>query len=244
MTALYIHQLEVVASHRTVLSIEGLYAEAGEVLGVCGGAGAGKTVLCRVLTETPNDSMRIVSGRILCGRSDLVRAPDHITTAIMSIAKLDRDSLEAAEKAAVRLVVVDSMSAHQNSGAAVPLSGLQTWAQATGIAAIVVDRRPELFETTCAATAVLCGGRLVEQFRRETAADPFVHPYRAALRTGDSAPTPQIAVGCPFGSRCQNATDACTTTALSVQHIDLDHTTTCHRWREIDMPTATRTAAA
>ncbi len=55
---------------------------------------------------------------------------------------------------------------------------------------------------------------------------------------------PAHADGCPYRSRCRHATDACVAASLSVQHIDLDHTTTCVRWRDLGPRQTARDAAA
>src|SRR4051794_33466020 len=75
MAALRVRDLEVAAGDTTILHGVGLDLEPGEILGIVGESGTGKSTLCRAIARILPTGMRVRAGTAQIGGTDLLGPP-------------------------------------------------------------------------------------------------------------------------------------------------------------------------
>ncbi len=209
MTLLYVHKLTVLdATGRERLSQVSFDIEPGQILGLAGGPGAGKSLLCQLLTGRVPDGFRVSGGRILFGDRDLT-------------AGLEGKDAIAARQPAIRLYDADATEI--------------TGDPPRDCGGLVTAQDPMTLVDCCDEIAVLCVGRLVERAPAQELVRAPQHPYTQSLladpgRTNRATPT---SGGCPFGHDCSFAESACGDTAPTLQSVSAHHATACIRWRAL-----------
>lgn len=217
MTLLYVHQLSVAdSSGRLLLDKVSLHLDSGQVLGIAGGPGAGKSLLCDIVSGAVLDGLSIVTGRILIGNSDLAAEPS-LNEGVVAFGKTGNRMRDA-------LVTIYDRPAD------VPAESLSA---ETGT--LVMARSPTELAPICDEIAVLCAGRLVERGPAKTLLAAPRHPYTEALITDEDQPEEalSVAAGCVWRPACRHAIDACSTAAIRMQMVAPDHATACARRRDL-----------
>lgn len=209
MTLLYIHALTVAdAAGNRLLDRLSLDVDAGQVLGLSGGPGAGKSLLRDIVSGAMPAGLEIAGGRILFGNRDLAAEP-----------RLMDD----------RNVPEPPIPIYEHPSAA------PAGRDASDTGAIVIDRDPAALAYICDEIAVLCAGRLVERAPSRELINAPRHPYTRALLEGDGSDfgLGSGTDGCPFRPTCPQSEAACDQATMRLQMISADHATACTRWRAL-----------
>jgi ABC-type dipeptide/oligopeptide/nickel transport system ATPase component len=217
VTLLYVHRLSVAdAEGHHVLDGVSFHLDPGQVLGIAGGSGAGKRLLCDLLSGARPDGLAITEGRILLGNRDLAADP------------WQNDGTVAFSESGERLR--KTLIALYDNPTAVPEHPVTP-----DTAALVIDRSPAALVPICDEIAILCAGRLVEHGPAQALVESPRHPYTEALIAADGTPAEITTArdGCPYRPACRHAIDACATTALRLQMTTPDHATACARRRDL-----------
>jgi|TARA_B100000315_G_C14454509_1_gene530745 ABC-type dipeptide/oligopeptide/nickel transport system ATPase component len=231
VTVLYVHELTVNSGTGDALREISFHLDAGEILGLIGGAKAGKTALCRALVGLLEPPSRISDGKIFFENRDLAALDSTALAEVRNrgltvIEEASADDLAAARTAAPRILAVASE---------VPAESLQQLMRLrddAGTAIILAAREGRTIVPACDAIAVLCGGRLVERAPRDTWLTASRHPYSQALQA-DPAPDGAAAItGCPYRGPCPRVGAGCETADMRLQLVEPDHSTACVRWRD------------
>ncbi len=105
----------------------------------------------------------------------------------------------------------------------------------------------------CDQVAVMYLGQLVENAPTRELFAGSKHPYTKALLSAipsldpdhkgkaqkleGEIPSPASPPsGCKFHTRCPHAIDICKSSEPALEHITVNHTVSCHRWKELDVP--------
>ena len=217
MTLLYVHQLSAAdSSGRLVLDGVSLHLDPGQVVGIAGGPGAGKSLLCSIVAGAIPDGLSVVGGRILLGNRDLAATPWQNDGVVAY--GIDGDRLR------------DVLISIYDSPADVPSAPASR-----EIGTLVIDRSPAALAPICDDIAVLCAGRLVERGPAKSVLEAPRHPYTEALIAGDNRLEDAAAAlaGCPWRPSCRHAIESCATAPMRLQMVAPDHATLCARRRDL-----------
>jgi ABC-type dipeptide/oligopeptide/nickel transport system ATPase component len=218
VTLLYAHELTVADdAGRRVLEGVSLHLDAGQVLGLAGGPGDGKTVLAQALAGTLPAGLRIAGGRILVGNLDFAAEPA-LNDGVVAFNA-------AGEPLRATLVAVHD-------------EGKPPCRPPPHTGAIVAGRDLAALAHAADEIAVLCAGRIVERGPALHVLRAARHPYtRALAEAGDDPREARTALsGCPFRLACAHAVATCAEAPMRLQMVNRDHATTCVRWRALWPP--------
>ena len=150
-----------------------------------------------------------------------------------------------------------------------PTSGLDLSVQATvlrliqdlkaclNLTYLLISHDLSVVERICDRVAIMYLGRIVEVGPAAQVFKSPRHPYTRALLAaaprlspgavrssgmieGEPPSARNLPPGCAFRPRCPFGEDACSKAVPALEAADADHEVACRRWREIDVPAASR----
>lgn len=205
MTLLYVHALTVAdASGHRLLDGLSLHLDPGQVLGLAGGAGAGKTLLATILSGAPPRNLEIIGGRVLFGDRDLLQ--------------------ENGDPAAETPVAIYDQGAATRAPRRKKDSG----------AIVIDRDPTALAEICDEIAVLCAGRLVERAAARDLIAAPRHPYTQALLdRTGPENDLGPVRAGCPFYTACPRSDPACLQADMRLQMISDDHASACARWRAI-----------
>lgn len=205
MTLLFVHALTVAnASGDRVLDGLSLHIDAGQVLGLTGGTGAGKSLVSKILSGAIPTGFDIVSGRVIVGDRDLL--PEN-----------GKPIQEAP------IIVYDQGSATPTPRPRKDAASIVIDRDPHALADICDE-----IAVLCAGRLV---ERAPSRHLIKAPRHPYT---QALLdRSGPQDDLGVMSAGCPFRNACSHAESTCEQATMRMQMISPDHATACARWRAI-----------